>query len=100
VTSDSTYTSQLTELLRTGDYPFWGCLRRLLEQKGIDPQSSILAESFEDGSGRNGSGQEYGVVVTAHEKVFEFVVDIGAGDDRYENATMREWNDKTDTWQG
>ena len=99
VMSEADYTTKLTQLLRSDDYPFWGCLRRLLEQKGVDPQSAVLAESFEDGAGRNGSGQEYGVVVTAREKVFEFVVDIGEGEDRYENATLREWIDKTDTWQ-
>ncbi len=99
VTSNSSYTSHMAQLLRTDVWPFWTRLRHLLEQQGVDPQSAMLAESFEDGGGPNGSGQEFGIVVTTQEQVFEFVVDIEEGDDRYENAVLREWNDKTDDWQ-
>jgi hypothetical protein len=102
VTSDGSYTAELaelTEVLRAGSDPFWVRLRQLLEHKGVDPQSAVLAESFEDGSGRDGASQEFGIVVTVSLQVFEFVVQIGEADGHLADAYLREWVDKTEDWK-
>ena len=74
VTSNSSYTSHLTQLLRSDDEPFSGLVFGISwSSRGSTPQSAMLAESFEDGGGPNGSGQEFGIVVTTEGQVFEFV---------------------------
>ena len=39
---------ELTHLLREGEDPFWTGLRSLLNEKGVDPSTSILADCFPD----------------------------------------------------
>jgi hypothetical protein len=38
----------MTGLFRTSTDPFWILLRRLVRERGIDPDTSLLADSFED----------------------------------------------------
>ncbi len=67
-------------------------MRELVRKKNIDPQSSILVESFPDDE-----NFEFGIVVDKNGKVFEFSFDylgkpIAQGE-------LSEWKNITDWWE-
>lgn len=83
---------ELTDELRTSDNLAVVGLRRCLREKGIDPETSALAEWFDDDEYK-----VYGVVVTANGRVFELDYD-------YEEApTLADgrlvtWREMPRTW--
>ena len=82
---------ELTRLIRTDEGPYWSRLRELLWDKKIDPSQTALAVSFE-----NDENCEYGVLVTADERVVEFEViwpDGATGD-----GVLGMWVDITTNW--
>lgn len=75
---------ELTNLLRTGTDPLWVRLRQLLRERGIDPTTTSLVESFEDDE-----FYEYGVVETAEGKRFRY--SIRYSETPLEHARFEEW---------
>jgi hypothetical protein len=82
---DITY---LTRELRESHEPFWSRVRQLLLERELDPASLALVASFPDDV-----QYEYGVVVTADGRIYQFGldylhVDVALG-------TFKEWRDFT-----
>jgi hypothetical protein len=77
----------LTRQLREDNDVFWSRLRELLRDKGIDVETSWLAELYPD------DGEDYGMIVTADCHTYQF-----AYNDRHEplhESILAEWNDRT-----
>ncbi len=81
-----------TALLRESPDPLYARFRELLSERGIDPSTSTLAESFPDDS-----QFEFGIVVTADRRVYQFGFDYLHKPVR--EGTFTEWTDLTNTWQ-
>jgi hypothetical protein len=80
---------ELTRLLRDGVDPFWIRLRSLLNEKGVAPSTSILADCFPDDT-----SFEFGVIVTFEGRVFQFGFDYLHRS--VEDGTLSEWVELTD----
>jgi hypothetical protein len=78
--------AEFTELIREGNDPLWRRLRELLRQRGIDPQTAELAESFEDDE-----FYEFGVLVTADGRRYEFEIDYA--ETPIAEAVFAEWRE-------
>jgi hypothetical protein len=59
---------QCTAWLRSSDEPL--CVRVLLRDKGVDPETALVADMFSDDS-----SLEFGLVVTHDRRVFQFDFD-------------------------
>ena len=82
----------LTNLLRTSPDPIWARHRELLVERGIDPSTSILAQSFPDDA-----AFEFGILVTHDRHVIQFGLDYlhkSVGEGRF-----TEWEDITDCYR-
>jgi hypothetical protein len=78
--------------MRTSREPMWVRVRALLTEKGLNPATSLVAESFPDDR-----SLEFGIVVTGDGRVFQFDYDylgksIGEG-------TFTDWEDLTDAYE-
>ena len=83
--------AELTSSLRLRDDGVYPRLRRLLEERGIEPATSVLVEMFSDER-----EFEYGIVVTEEGSVFQFGLDrMGRSP---ESAELIEWIDWTRTY--
>ena len=83
--------AELTGSLRGSDEKLFPRLRRLLEDRGLDPAKSVLVEMFSDER-----EFEYGIVVTGDREVFQFGLDcMGRSPD---DAELIEWIDWTRTY--
>ena len=86
-----------TGLLRESQDALFVRLRELLRDRGIDVEASALATFFPDDV-----DLEFGVVVTADGRVYEFDLvyprrgDIGQ---KTRNATLGDWRETTDWWR-
>jgi hypothetical protein len=61
----------------------WGRLRDLLDARSIDPRTTVLALTVEDGE-----AHEFGVVVTPDRRVFTYALDEnGVGFDEWAEIT-------------
>ena len=80
-----------TKLLRTSADPLWARHRELLIGRGIDPRTSILAESFPDDT-----NFEFGILVTADGRVIQFGLDYLDKD--VDEGEFSEWEDITDRY--
>lgn len=83
---------ELTTLMRTSDDPFWTRLRELLREKGLDPQTTLLADCFPDDA-----SFEFGLLVTPDRRCIQFGFDylhksVGEG-------VFSEWEDLTDRYR-
>jgi hypothetical protein len=67
----------------------WARMRRLLEERGVSPGTSVLATSFPDDT-----NFEFGVVVTSNRRVYQFGLDYLHKP--VEQGVFREWVDLTD----
>jgi len=77
-----------TKLLRNDPSPIWARHRELLLARGIDPTTSILAESFPDDT-----DFEFGILVTADRRVIQFGLDYLHKE--VDEAELSEWEDIT-----
>jgi len=86
-----------TRLLRESDDPLYARLRSLLTERGIDCGQSVLATFFPDDT-----DMEFGVLVTPDRRVYEFELHHGKGDlqAHVATATITDWRDRTDGWDG
>lgn len=78
----------LTQQLRESKDPLWSRVRQLLTERGLKPGSLALVAAFPDDA-----QFEYGVVVTADRRVYQFGFDylhVGAA-----SGTFKEWHDFT-----
>jgi hypothetical protein len=83
--------AELTSSLRGSDDELFPRLRRLLEERGVNPTTSVLVEMFSDER-----EFEYGIVVTRDGAVFQFGLDcMGRTPD---DAELIEWVDWTRTY--
>ena len=83
---------EFTHLLRSSDDLLWSRLRFLLREKGLDPQTLLVAESFPD------DGQfEFGLIVTQDRKAFQFGFDYLHK--TVEEGIFSEWEDLTDHYR-
>lgn len=84
--------AELTGSLRASEADLFPRLRQLLEERGVDPGSSVLVEMFSDAR-----EFEYGIVVTREGDVFQFGLDcMGRQPD---SAELIEWIDWTRTYR-
>ena len=83
-------TRKLTAELRENNGPRWRRLRKLLQEKGIDPAAAALAYLAEEDP-----CCEFGVVVTAEKKVYQFVFDCLRRE--IMEGVFSEWEDVTDS---
>jgi hypothetical protein len=82
---------ELTGLFRTSTDPFWILLRRLVRERGIDPDTSLLADSFEDDV-----NFEFGILVTDDRRVIQYGVRYS--DPSFKDGKLTEWKDITELW--
>jgi len=80
-----------TGLLRSSADAMWARVRQLLEERGVPPHQSLLAQSFPDDT-----QFEFGMVVAPDRRVFHFGYDYlhrspGEG-------TFTEWEEFTQAW--
>lgn len=84
-------TQELTSLFRTSTGPFWILLRKVTRERGINPDTSLLADSFEDDV-----NFEFGILVTHDRHVIQYGVQCS--DPSFKDGKLTEWNDLTDRW--
>ena len=77
--------NKLTELMRSSNESFWVRLRILLKQKNVNPNTTILAISHEDGE-----SFEFGVIVLENGESIQY--GITYLDKPIEEAEIAEWN--------
>ena len=82
---------ELTGLFRTSTDPFWALLRRLVRERGIDPDTSLLADSFEDDV-----NFEFGILVTDDRRVIQYGVQYSGPS--FNDGKLTEWKDITELW--
>ena len=85
-----------THLLRTDEGPLWSRLRKLLDERGLDPNSVALADLLPDDT-----DMEFGIIVTPEGDVYEFDLVYGNGDleEQAASATIADWRDVTAWWR-
>ncbi len=78
-----------TCLFRTSIEPLWIRLREVVSERGVDPGTALLVESFEDDE-----NFEFGILVTDDRRViqFGFRYSVPSGID----GKLSEWNDITE----
>jgi len=76
---------KLTNLMRSSNDPFWVRLRILLKQNNVNPKTTILAISHEDGE-----CFEFGILVLASGEIIQY--GISYLDKQIEEAKITEWN--------
>ena len=81
-----------TKLLRTDSDSFWVRLRHLLSEKGVNPESALLAYSYEEDY-----QFDYGIVVSHDGRVFQYGFDFLHKD--ISEGVFTEWNDITNQYQ-
>jgi hypothetical protein len=79
----------LTRLFRTSTEPFWMRLREVVRARGVEPATSMLAESFEDDE-----KFEFGILVTRDRRVVQY--GFRYSDPSFSDGILAEWNDVTD----
>lgn len=72
---------------------WWSSMRRLLNEKGVDPATTILAESFEDAE-----DADMGVLITPDGSVVEWRRRYF--DEQPKNDAIIAWRDITASWRG
>jgi hypothetical protein len=72
--------------------PWWGSMRRLLEERGLNPSTTVLGDSFDDDE-----GVDVGVLATDAGTVIAWRRRYD--DDRPEDDVIIAWDDVTDRWQ-
>jgi hypothetical protein len=82
---------ELTASMRASDENLFPRLREVLEDRGIDPSTSMLVEMFSDDR-----GFEYGIVTTRDGGVYQFGLDCM--DRTPDAAELVEWIDWTRTY--
>lgn len=87
---DVTVAPDATWMLRNSERGFWVALRARLTDEGIDPETTAVAESFEEGPTTR--PEEVGVAVSADERVVEYRYS-------YVDENWVRWEDITGTWQ-
>ncbi|RKT08410.1 hypothetical protein BX286_6506 [Streptomyces sp. 3211.6] len=86
---------QYTHLLRTSSLDLWKRLRRLLENQGLDPATTVLVNLF-----RDGGDHESGQCIDGDGRVYCFDVAYDLDTPKSAGkAVLRHWTDITDTWQ-
>jgi hypothetical protein len=88
---DRDYVLHCTQTLRRSEDPMWTRIRNLLQERGLQPSTSILATAFPDDS-----QFEFCIVVTADRKVFQFGFDYLHKP--VEEGVIVEWVDLTDDY--
>lgn len=81
----------LTDLFRASAEPFWIRLREVVCERGIDPDTSLLADSFEDDV-----NFEFGVLVTRDRHVIQY--GFQHSDASFRDGKLTEWNDLSELW--
>jgi DNA-binding Lrp family transcriptional regulator len=82
---------QITKLLQKSPEKLWERIRTLLKEKGVDPDSIIVACSYlED------LCFEYGILVSEDAKVYQYGFDFL--NKNISEGTFKEWEDITDTY--
>lgn len=82
---------ELTGFFRTGTEPFWILLRKLVDERGIDPNTSLLAVSSEDNM-----NFKFGILVTHGRRVIQFGVQCS--DSSSKEGEMTQWEELTGIW--
>jgi hypothetical protein len=82
-----------TDFMRLDDHPTFERIRHQLEERGVDPYTTILADS-ERGPGF--SEFEEGFVVAADRRVYRYLYSWEGAP--FEGGNITEWQDITDTW--
>ena len=72
--------------------PWWASMRRLLEERGVDPATTVMGDAFDDDE-----GVDIGVLVTAAGAVTSWRRRYD--DERPEDDRLVEWDDITDAWR-
>ena len=81
-----------TALMRTSSEPLWVRLRNLLLEKGMDPQTILLADFFSDDS-----SFEFGLLVAPDRRCIQFGFDYLHKS--VAEGVFSEWEDLTDRYQ-
>lgn len=81
-----------TKLLRTSSESFWVRIRRLLSEKGINPESAFIAFSYEEDY-----QFDYGIIVSTERGVFQYGFDFLLKD--VSEGLFTEWNELTSSYQ-
>lgn len=82
---------ELTGFFRTGTDPFWKLLRKLMNERGIDPNTSLLAFSAEDNV-----NFQFGILVTYGRRVIQYAVQCT--DSSFEGGEITKWEELTEIW--
>jgi hypothetical protein len=80
-----------TGLFRGGTEPLWIRLREVVRERGVDPDTSLLARSHEDDE-----NFEFGIIVTGDRHVIQY--GLRYSDPSGIDGKLTEWNDLTERW--
>jgi hypothetical protein len=78
-----------TNLFRTSAEPFWVRLRQVMKEQGVEPATSMLAESFEDDV-----NFEFGILITCERRVIQY--GFRYSEPSFSDGKLTEWNDVTE----
>jgi hypothetical protein len=81
-----------TKHLRSSDDGLWVRIRHLLLEKGIKPDTTVVAYSFPEDY-----QYELGAIVTRDGRVYQFGFDFLQTD--ISNGSFKEWNDITENYE-
>jgi hypothetical protein len=79
-----------TSFFRADRDPFWIRLREVVRERGVDPSTSLLVDSFEDDI-----NYEFGIIVTPDRRVIQFGFRYT---DSVADGKLTEWKDLTECW--
>ncbi len=82
---------ELTGLFRTSTDLFWIRLREVVRERGVDPDTSLLAVSFEDDE-----IFEFGILVNCDRSVIQY--GFRYSDPSFSDGKLTEWNDLAERW--
>ena len=83
----------LSSFLKSSEHDLEVGIRRCLQEKGIHLEAVSVAERFPDDA-----KFEFGIVVTASKRVYQYGYDYLH--DKERGGTFTEWEDLTCTWEG
>ncbi len=78
-----------TSVFRTGTEPLWARLREVVREQGVDPNTTLLAVSFEDDE-----NFEFGILVTHDRRVVQY--GFRYSDPSGIDGKLTEWRDVTE----
>lgn len=82
---------RITKVLQVSPEELWGRIRFLLQEKGLVPERTIVACSYQEDY-----QYEFGIVVSEDKKIYQYGFDFLHK--KIPEGTFKEWNDITEEY--